>query len=198
MGRHFRDPAPSSAGDTTQRQSQRWLQTHGSDVRRCSSPAHAVASHMRCRSMPDSRSPRQLPGCHYRFEGHAFSRLAASPRVTAARRRPDPHLLVFSIDEALERLEQMTTIRLRSQSFFGRVRNAVGLGTPPPELHRSRRSDDAGGGPDGAAQNYRGLTRFCSFSRRWSAKRSCVAAIPPGSPGADSFHVRRDRVSVEI
>ena len=119
---------PSSAGATTQRQSQRWLQTHGFE---CPSVfvtgsrgrvAHALSLDAVLDDRPDNcldviTDSKATPFLVWRHRRESLPPGVAQTRIQT----------VFSIDEALERLEQMTTIRLRNQSFFGRVRNAVGL-----------------------------------------------------------------------
>jgi len=119
---------PSSAGDTTQRQSQRWLQAHGFE---CPSVfvtgsrgrvAHALSLDAVLDDRPDNcldviTDSKATPFLVWRHRRESLPPGVAQTRIQT----------VFSIGEALERLEQMTTTRLRSQTFLGRVRNAVGL-----------------------------------------------------------------------
>jgi hypothetical protein len=119
---------PSSAGDTTQRQSQRWLQTHGFE---CPSVfvtgsrgrvAHALSLDAVLDDRPDNcldvtTDSKATPFLVWRHRRESLPPGVAQTRIQT----------VFSIGEALERLEQMTTTRLRSQTFLGRVRNAVGI-----------------------------------------------------------------------
>jgi len=119
---------PSSAGDTTQRQSQRWLQAHGFE---CPSVfvtgsrgrvAHALSLDAVLDDRPDNcldviTDSKATPFLVWRHRRESLPPGLAQTRIQT----------VFSIGEALERLEQMTTTRLRSQTFLGRVRNAVGL-----------------------------------------------------------------------
>ena len=119
---------PSSAGDTTQRQSQRWLQAHGFE---CPSVfvtgsrgrvAHALSLDAVLDDRPDNcldviTDSKATPFLVWRHRRESLPPGVAQTRIQT----------VFSIAEALERLEQMTTTRLRDQTFLGRVRNAVGL-----------------------------------------------------------------------
>ena len=119
---------PSSAGDTTQRQSQRWLQAHGFE---CPSVfvtgsrgrvAHALSLDAVLDDRPDNcldviTDSKATPFLVWRHRRESLPPGVAQTRIQT----------VFSIGEALERLEQMTTTRLRSQTLLGRVRNAVGL-----------------------------------------------------------------------
>ena len=119
---------PSSAGDTTQRQSQRWLQAHGFE---CPSVfvtgsrgrvAHALSLDAVLDDRPDNCLDVVTDSKATPFLIWRHRREALPPGVTQTRIQT-----VFSIREALERLEQMATTRLRSKTFLGRVRNAVGL-----------------------------------------------------------------------
>jgi len=119
---------PSSAGDTTQRQSQRWLQGHGFE---CPSVfvtgsrgrvAHALSLDAVLDDRPDNCLDVVTDSKATPFLVWRHRRESLPPGVTQTRIQT-----VFSIREALEHLEQMTTTRLRSKTFLGRVRNAVGL-----------------------------------------------------------------------
>jgi hypothetical protein len=119
---------PSSAGDTTQRQSQRWLQAHGFE---CPSVfvtgsrgrvAHALSLDAVLDDRPDNcldvvTDSKATPFLIWRHRRESLPSAIAHTRIQT----------VFSIREALERLEQMSTTRHRSKTFLGRVRNAVGL-----------------------------------------------------------------------
>jgi hypothetical protein len=119
---------PSSAGDTTQRQSQRWLQAHGFE---CPSVfvtgsrgrvAHALSLDAVLDDRPDNcldviTDSKATPFLIWRHRRESLPSAIAHTRIQT----------VFSIREALEHLEQMTTTRHRSKTFLGRVRNAVGL-----------------------------------------------------------------------
>jgi hypothetical protein len=119
---------PSSAGDTTQRQSQRWLQAHGFE---CPSVfvtgsrgrvAQALSLDAVLDDRPDNCLDVVTDSSATPFLIWRHRRESLPPGISQTRIQT-----VFSIREVLERLEQMTTTRQRSQTFFGRVRNAVGL-----------------------------------------------------------------------
>jgi len=119
---------PQSAGDTTQRQSQRWLQAHGFE---CPSVfvtgsrgrvAHALSLDAVLDDRPDNCLDVVTDSKATPFLIWRHRRESLPPGVTQTRIQT-----VSSIREALEHLEQMATTRLRSKTFLGRVRNAVGL-----------------------------------------------------------------------
>lgn len=119
---------PSSAGDTTQRQSQRWLQAHGFE---CPSVfvtgsrgrvAHALSLDAVLDDRPDNCLDVVTDSKATPFLIWRHRRESLPPGITQTRIQT-----VFSIREALEHLERMATTRQRSKTFLGRVRNAVGL-----------------------------------------------------------------------
>lgn len=121
---------PSSAGDTTQRQSQRWLQTHGFDMPSVfvngsrGQVAHALSLDAVLDDRPENcldvvTDSKTTPFLIWRHRKEALPPMIASTRIQT----------VFSMSEALDRLEQLTAERERQRkgTFFSRVRNAVGL-----------------------------------------------------------------------
>ena len=121
---------PSSAGDTTQRQSQRWLQTHGFEMPSVfvngsrGLVAHALSLDAVLDDRPENcldvvTDSKATPFLVWRHRREALPPMIASTRIQT----------VFSMSEALDRLEQLTSERQhqRKGTFLSRVRNAVGL-----------------------------------------------------------------------
>ena len=119
---------PSSAGETTQRQSQRWLQSHGFE---CPSvyvtgARGRVADALSIDAVLDDRPENCLdvvtdskatPFLIWRHRRESLPPGLAQTRIQT----------VYSIREALERLEEMSTKRRSERTLLGRVRRAVGL-----------------------------------------------------------------------
>ena len=119
---------PSSAGDTTQRQSQRWLQTHGFEM-----PAvfvtggrGRVAQALTMDVVIDDRPENCLDVV---ADSSALPLLVwrRDPRSLPLLVRKTSIEIVPSFTAVLDRLEQLTTERQRSRTLLGRVRSAIGL-----------------------------------------------------------------------
>lgn len=124
----FLTQRPSSAGDTVQVQSQRWLKTHGFDMPSLfvtrSGSRGKVADALALDAVIDDRPENCLD-------------VVADSTATSIlvwRMRPDavppgvPHAgvdVVYSMGQALDRLEQLTNERTRRGSFLGRLRRAI-------------------------------------------------------------------------
>jgi hypothetical protein len=119
---------PSSEGDTTQRQSQRWLQSHGFEM-----PAvfvtggrGRVAKALSLDVVIDDRPENcldvvadssALPLLVWRRTPQSLPLLVRSTTID----------IVPSFTAVLDRLEQLTTERERRRTLLGRVRSAIGL-----------------------------------------------------------------------
>ena len=119
---------PSSAGDTTQRQSHRWLQSHGFDMPsvfvngRRGRVAHALSIDAVIDDRPENcldvvTDSKALPILLWRRSPDDLPLAIRQTRIE----------LVPSFGAALERLEQLTIERERGNTLLGRVRKAIGL-----------------------------------------------------------------------
>jgi hypothetical protein len=119
---------PSSAGDTTQRQSHRWLQTHGFDMPsvfvngRRGRVAHALSLDAVIDDRPENcldvvTDSKALPILLWRRSADDLPMAIRQTRIQT----------VPSFAAALDRLEQLSLDRQRGGTLLGRVRKAIGL-----------------------------------------------------------------------
>jgi hypothetical protein len=119
---------PSSAGDTTQRQSHRWLQTHGFDMPsvfvngRRGRVAHALSLDAVIDDRPENcldvvTDSKALPLLLWRRSPDELPLAIRQTRIQ----------IVPSFGAALDHLEQLTAERQRGNTLLGRVRKAIGL-----------------------------------------------------------------------
>jgi len=119
---------PSAAGETTQRQSQRWLHAHGFELPSVfvNGARGRVASALSLDAVLDDRPENCLdvvtdskatPILVWRHHRDALPPAIRSTRID----------IVFSMKEALERLEQLMLQKGRRKTLLGRVRSAIGL-----------------------------------------------------------------------
>lgn len=125
----FLTQRPPSAGEIAQVQSQRWLHAHGFEfpsvfVMRGSRGrvAEALAIDAVLDDRPENCLDVVADSSAIPFLIWRFRREAVPPGVGQTRIQT-----VYSMGEALDRLEQMTTERARSKTLFGRVKSAIGL-----------------------------------------------------------------------
>lgn len=124
----FLTQRPSSAGDMVQLQSQRWLETHGFKMPSLfvmrSGSRGKVAEALGLDAVIDDRPENCLD---------VVADSKAKP-ILVWRMRPEavppgvPRTgieVVYSMQEALDRLEQFTDERARRSTFMGRLRNAI-------------------------------------------------------------------------
>ena len=125
----FLTQRPSTAGDTAQRQSQRWLQARGFDlpsVYVMNGSRGKVAAGFGLHAVLDDRAENCLDVI---AESQAKPILIwrGAPETVppgAARLGLSP---VFSFAAALERLERMTTAAIKPPTLLDRVRSAIGI-----------------------------------------------------------------------
>ena len=125
----FLTQRPPTAGETAQRQSQRWLQAHGFElpsVYVMNGSRGKVAAGLRLHALVDDRAENCLDVI---AESQAKPILIwrGAPETVppgAARLGLSP---VFSFADALQRLEQMMATVAKSPSLLGRLRSAIGL-----------------------------------------------------------------------
>src|SRR5688572_15904344 len=119
---------PSSAGETTQLQSQRWLQAHGFELPSVfvngarGRVAHALSLDAVLDDRPENcldvvTDSRATPLLIWRHK-----REALPPGINQTRIET-----FYSFNDALARLEQMSADRSRKPSLIGRLRRAIGI-----------------------------------------------------------------------
>lgn len=119
---------PSSAGDTTQLQSQRWLQAHGFDLPSVfvtgarGRVAHALSLDAVIDDRPDNcldvvADSTATPLLIWRHKPEALPPGISQTRIET----------FYSFNDALVRLEQMSADGARPPSFLRRVRRAIGI-----------------------------------------------------------------------
>lgn len=125
----FLTQRPQSAGETAQMQSQRWLRAHGFEF-----PAVFVMNGSRGRvaqalsldavidDRPDNcldvvTDSKAIPFLVWRLRREALPPGVSHTRIQT----------VYSMSEAIERLEQLTAAKAGRPTLFGRVRSAIGL-----------------------------------------------------------------------
>ena len=119
---------PSSAGDTTQRQSHRWLQSHGFAMPAVfvNGARGRVAQALSLDAVIDDRPENCLdvvadsnahPLLLWRRSRESLPMTVHSTRIE----------IVSSFGEALDRLERMTAERQGRRTLLGRVRSAIGF-----------------------------------------------------------------------
>lgn len=124
----FLTQRPSSAGETTQLQSQRWLQVHGFELPSVyvNGGRGQVARALSLDAVLDDRpencldvvaDSEALPLLIWRHRRESLPPALRQTRIET----------MSSMREALERLEGITGDRTRARSFLGRVRSAIGL-----------------------------------------------------------------------
>ena len=125
----FLTQRPPSAGEIAQLQSQRWLNAHGFEfpsvfVMRGSRGrvAQALAIDAVLDDRPENCLDVVADSSAIPFLIWRFRRDAVPPGVGQTRIQT-----VYSMGEALDRLEQLTAERARSKTLFGRVKSAIGL-----------------------------------------------------------------------
>jgi hypothetical protein len=125
----FLTQRPPSAGETAQVQSQRWLHAHGFEfpsvfVMRGSRGrvAQALAIDAVLDDRPENCLDVVADSSAIPFLIWRLRRDAVPPGVGQTRIQT-----VYSMGEALDRLEQLTAERARSKTLFGRVKSAIGL-----------------------------------------------------------------------
>lgn len=118
-----------TAGDTAQRQSQRWLQAHGFEM-----PSVYVMPGSRGR-LADALDLHAVlddePGNCVDVASHSNARAVLLWRGTPEAAPADIERLdievVFSMDEALAQLERLATRAVKRGGFIGRLRDAIGV-----------------------------------------------------------------------
>jgi hypothetical protein len=125
----FLTQRPPSAGETAQVQSQRWLQVHGFEfpsVFVMNGSRGRVAQALSLDAVLDDRPENCLdvitdskatPFLIWRLRKDAVPPGVASTRIET----------VYSISEALDRLEQLTAERAARRTFIGRLKSTIGL-----------------------------------------------------------------------
>lgn len=119
---------PSSAGETTQLQSQRWLQAHGFEWPSVfvngarGRVAHALSMDAVLDDRPENcldvvTDSKAIPLLIWRHHREAVPPALRQTRIE----------VFFSFSEALGRLEEMSATRSRKPSLLGRMRRAIGL-----------------------------------------------------------------------
>jgi hypothetical protein len=125
----FLTQRPPSAGETAQRQTQRWLQAHGFDfpsVYVMNGSRGKVASALALHAVVDDR-PENCLDVALDSKARAFLVWRGEPATvppSAARLGIET---VFSVAEALEALEQMTARAKKGSGLVGRLRAAIGI-----------------------------------------------------------------------
>jgi hypothetical protein len=118
---------PGSAGDTTQRQSQRWLQAHGFEMPSVfvTGGRGRIARALSLDAVIDDRLENCLDVV---ADSEAHSLLVLRSREAARKGSGHARIeVVTSFRAALDRLERLTLEQKRRGTLIGRVRNAIGL-----------------------------------------------------------------------
>ena len=119
---------PSSAGDTTQRQSHRWLQSHGFAMPAVfvNGARGRVAHALSLDAVIDDR-PENCLDVVADSNAHPLLLWRRSREALPLTVRDTRIEIVSSFGEALDRLEQMTAERQGRRTLLGRVRSAIGF-----------------------------------------------------------------------